>query len=111
MYDEFDRRGVTVIALSQEDADLARAGDIVSKVPGERRFELVHDLGRSATGRIDRLTTYLVDGDGIVRQVIPQMVRRRVDWAAVLSELDRLGIGTPPDADDRAADPDVAGGG
>jgi len=102
MYDEFEERGVTVIALSQEDTDLEKFGQIAAKVPGDLRFELVADLDRAKTDRYDRLTTYVIDADGVVRQVVPQMIRRRVDWRAILSELDRLGIGRPP------ADPDVA---
>lgn len=94
MDDEFERRGVTVIALSQEDTELEQFGQIAAKVPGDLRFELVADLNRAATERYDRLTTYVIDAEGVVRQVVPQMIRRRVDWRAILSEIDRLGIGT-----------------
>jgi peroxiredoxin len=98
MYDAFEERGVTVIALAQEDTDLAQHGQIAGRIEGDLRFELAADLNRAKSTTYDRLTTYLIDADGVVRQVVPQMIRRRVDWNAILSEIDRLKIGRTPAA-------------
>lgn len=84
-----------VVAISQEDTDLAKSGQIAAKISGDPWFHLLADLNREQSGQYDRTTSYLIDAKGVVRQVYPQMVRRRVDWHSVLAEVDRLNVGMP----------------
>lgn len=93
MQSDFAARGIHVAAVSQEDTDLAKSGQIASKISGDLWFDLLADLNRERSGKYDRTTSYLIDAKGIVRQVYPQMVRRRVDWHSVLADVDRLDIG------------------
>jgi len=91
MYDEFEGRGVPVIAIAQEDKDLESHGKFHRSFKEGRDFELVADLhGRETTGDYDRTTTYLIGADGRVKQVFPHLIHHRGMWEAILREVDRL---------------------
>jgi len=90
MYDAFEARDTVVIAVAQEDEDLESHAKFYKHFEGGPRFEIVADLGRTSTPRYDRTSTYLIDPDGIVRQIFPQTVRHRASWSAVLNELKRM---------------------
>lgn len=79
-----------VIAVAQEDKDLESHARMRANLKPEPRFELVADIDRAKTGAYKRTTTYLIDANGVVRQVFPHTLRSRGSWDAVLSELDRL---------------------
>jgi len=81
-----------VIAVAQEDRDLESHAKFLERFPAPPPFDIVAYLGRAATKRYDRTTTYLIDRDGIIRQVFPQTVRERASWEAVLGEIERLGL-------------------
>ena len=87
MYDEFEARDTVVVALSQEDVDLAKAGEMAARF-APRRFEIVHDLERRETPTYDRTTTYLIDERGIVREIFPMIIHARPSWRILLRELD-----------------------
>lgn len=76
------------VAISQEDTDLRS----FMRMPGrfEGRFPILADPGRWRTRAFGRTTAYLVDPDGIVRQIFPMVMTTRPSWRVVLSELDRL---------------------
>ena len=88
-YDAFEARNVHVIGIAQEDPDLAAHAKILSRFDPPPRFDLVADLERAGTSRYRRTSTYLVDADGFVRQIFPNVVRHRADWGAILAEIDR----------------------
>ena len=94
MYDEFEKRDTTVIAVSQEDTDLKSHGKFLNQFKEEPPFDIVADLKREKTKRYDRTTAYLIDKKGIVRQVFPMLIHERASWRAVLHEMDRL-LGEP----------------
>lgn len=80
------------MAVAQEDETLEEHAGL-PRTLGERApvpFDVVADLGREKTQRWDRITTYLIDRDGIVRQVFPTMIRQRPSWTAILREIDVL---------------------
>ena len=99
-YDTVDRLGATAIAVAQEDTDLESHGKFLARFPSTPRFDIVADLNRAATPRYRRTTTYVIDREGIVRQIIPNTVRSRAAWPAVFKELERLDAGatTRPDS-------------
>lgn len=90
MYDEFQKRGVRVIAISQEDKDLESHARFLDHFDGKPKFDVVADIGREQTKLYDRTTTYLIDKTGKVRQVFPMTIHHRANWSAVLAELDAL---------------------
>lgn len=65
---------------------------------GELPFQLAFDLGGQATGPYDRVTAYLIDREGIVRQIYPMTVRSRP--SSVILAKDVLALA----AEQRAAD-------
>lgn len=87
MYDEFEQRDAIVIAVSQEDKDLASAAKFLDHFDGKPKFQIVADIGRKATPRYDHTTTYVIDKDGKVRQIFPGIVHARANWLAVLDEV------------------------
>ena len=76
--------------MAQEDKDAASHGKILAAITSGPRFEIGADLGHRQTRRYHRTTTYLLDGDGVVREVFPMTVRQRAPWTAVLAAFDRL---------------------
>jgi peroxiredoxin len=90
MYDEFEKRNVSVIAVAQEDQDLESHAKFLKHFEPAPRFELVADIGRTQTEEYHRTSTYLIDRNGVVRQVFPQLIHHRANWMAVLHEIDRL---------------------
>ena len=96
MYDEFEKRGVTVIAIAQEDTDLSSHSKFLAAFSPAPRFEIVADLKRENTPSYNRTTAYLIDRAGIVRQVFPMLIHSRPSWHAILNEIDRLGVAQTP---------------
>ena len=93
MYDEFEKRNTVAIAISQEDASLRDAAGMASLGKAEKlRFDIVADLNRSKTGRYDRTTAYLIDREGIVRQIFPMVIHVRPSWAAFLDDIDKINV-------------------
>ena len=90
MWDEFEKRDIHVIAVSQEDTDLASHGKFPQSFDPPPAFDIVADLARAATLPYDRTTAYLIDKKGIVRQVFPTIIHARPSWEAVLHETDRI---------------------
>lgn len=104
LYDQFDRRNTVVIAVSQEDTDLkTHAKFLTAFRDGNPPFDIVADLNREKTKRYDRTTTYLIDRDGVVREIFPASVRTRPDWRAVLNRIDEMEA--PRDKKAEAAEP------
>ena len=87
-YDEFEKRGQSVIAVAQEDDDLAKHARILSAFEPAPRFDLVADLNREVTTRWDRTTIYAIDAAGVVQQVYPQLIHHRAAWSAILADID-----------------------
>lgn len=92
MYEEFSQRNTVVIAVAQEDTDLKSHAKFLKLFNPEPRFEIGADIDRAETAAYDRTTTYLIEKDGTVRQVFPQLIHYRANWEAILNEMDRLGI-------------------
>jgi peroxiredoxin len=94
MYDEFQKRDTVVIAIAQEDKDLQSHGGFLKHFgDAGPRFAIACDVNREKTKAWDRVTTYLIDKQGVVRQVFPAMIRMRPSWHAVLNEIDRINGG------------------
>ena len=90
MYDEFQERDTTVIAVAQEDTDLKSHGKFLRHFGSSPPFDIVADLGRKKTKRYHRTTAYLIDKTGTVRQVFPMLIHSRAPWQAILNEIDRI---------------------
>jgi len=90
MYEQFEALDTVVIAVAQEDTDLEKHGQFASKFKPEPKFVLVADLNRKDTTAYDRVTTYIIDKDGVVRQILPHLLRKRGDWEAALGEVIRI---------------------
>lgn len=92
-YKQFENRNTVVIAVSQEDTDLASHAKFLRAFKdGPPPFTIVADLNREKTTRFDHTTSYLIDRHGIVREIFPGTVRLRPDWRAVLNRIDALGL-------------------
>ena len=81
---------LAVIAVAQEDKDLESHGKFLKNFKTPPPFDIVADLDRQATARYDRTTAYLIDKQGVVRQVFPMLIHHRASWQAILHEVDRL---------------------
>ena len=93
MWSEFESRDITVIVIAQEDKELESHGKFLARFGEDGPpFEIVADLNRERTIAYDRTTTYLIDRDGVVRQVFPMLIHHRAAWQAILHEADRLGV-------------------
>ncbi len=89
-YDEFTSRDTVVVAVAQEDSDLKKHGQMIRKLPSVPPYDIVADIGCEQTSRYHRTHAYLIDKQGIVRQVFPMLIHHRGSWDAVLREIDRL---------------------
>lgn len=86
-YHEFDALGARVLALDQEDESLEGTLQLVDRL-GEIPFDLVTDVGRKATPRYDRVTTYLLDREGRVLEIFPSHPQVWMPWDAVLQRIE-----------------------
>jgi alkyl hydroperoxide reductase subunit AhpC len=90
-YDEFTRRDTVVIAISQEDKDIASAAKFLRHFGADGPpFAIAADLSREKTQRFRRTTTYLIDKEGVVREIFPAIIHQRPNWSAVLNRIDAL---------------------
>ena len=94
MYDEFTKRDTVVIAIAQEDKDLESHGKFLTHFKTPPPFDIVADVSRRSTKKYDRTTAYLIDKEGVVRQVFPMLIHHRASWRAVLREVDRINAGS-----------------
>ncbi len=85
--DELEALNTVVVGLSQEDKDLASAGKMAKGWPDPLPFELVFDFDRAVTKAYDRTSAYLIDEQGVVRQVFPMLIHHRPSWEALLGEV------------------------
>lgn len=90
MYDAFEERDVVVIAIAQEDTDLKQHGQLPGRIRPAARFDVVADLNRAVTTRYDRTTAYLIDKEGVVRQVFPMLIHARPSWGAIVGQIETL---------------------
>lgn len=90
MYDDVAARDTVVIAIAQEDTTLEDHGQLPQSFGRPLPFDVVADLGREQTKAYDRTSAYLIDKNGIVRQVFPMLTHYRSNWQAILREVDRL---------------------
>lgn len=93
MWGEFEARDIRAFAIAQEDKDLESHGRFLRPFgEGGPPFAIVADVNREQTVAYDRTTAYLIDREGVVRQVFPMLIHHRATWHAILHEADRLGI-------------------
>lgn len=95
MYEEIAGRDTAVIAVSQEDTevDASHYEAFLRRLEPGPYFEVLVDANRAATGRYERTTAYLLDREGVVRQIFPMIIHARPTWEAFLPELERLNAG------------------
>ena len=86
-YDEVEALDAIVIAIAQEDRDLESHGKFYKHFKPKPRFELAADFSRAETQRYERTSTYLIDKEGVVRQIFPQLIHHRANWNALLREM------------------------
>jgi len=91
VYKELEKRDTVVIAISQEEKDLASAKKFLKTFKGKTPpFAVAADLNREITTKYDRTTTYFIDKSGVVRQIFPMLIHHRASWMTIVSEIDRL---------------------
>ncbi len=102
MYAGFEAADTVVIAVSQEDTELELAGQILwafGEAPPP--FPMICDLERGKTLAYDRTTAYLIDKQGIVREIFPMIIHARPSWKVILDaarELSGKGERAPVEA-------------
>lgn len=80
-----------MFGVSQEDKDVESAGQFLKHFDDRMPpFAILADCNREKTARLDPTTIYLVDREGVVREIFPATVRERPAWDAVLRRLDEL---------------------
>ena len=88
-YDEIEQRGLRVIGLALEEEDPADTVKFLKGVGEAPPFPFVADVGREQTKRYEQTTGYLLDANGVVRQVFPMQTYARGGIHALLREIDR----------------------
>lgn len=78
-----------MIAIAQEDKTLEEHAGMLNALP-DKRFEVVADLNREQTLEYDRTTAYLIDKQGVVREIFPMIIHARPSWEVVLDEIEAL---------------------
>ncbi len=78
-----------VVALSQEDRSLQDFAKMPARFES-LRFPVVADLQRRETAAYDRTTAYLIDKEGVVREIFPMIIHARPSWRIVLGEVEKL---------------------
>ena len=86
-YESFAERQTRVLAVDQEDASLDGLLQLTERI-GELPFDVTTDLDRRATARYERVTTYLLDRNGVVLEIFPSHPGVWMPWDAVLQRID-----------------------
>ena len=90
MVAEFEAVDTAVVAISQEDEELENAVRMAATLRPEARFPLAYDLERAATPAYDRTSAYLIDEEGIVREIFPMIIHARPSYRILLAEARRF---------------------
>ena len=90
MYDQFSALDTKVVAISQEDEELQLFAGMPARLKPEPRFAVLADLERKHSLAYDRTTAYLIDKQGIVRQIFPMVITTRPSWKIVLAETKKM---------------------
>lgn len=88
--EEFEKRGVALVAVANEEGDMAEHAKIRDHFGGVPPFRHAPDFQGRATRPYGRTTSYLIDRRGTVRQVFPMEIYERPPWWAFLNEIDAL---------------------
>jgi len=94
MYDQFTELDTRVVAISQEDEELSKFAAMPGRLKPMPRFDILADLMRKETLAYDRTTAYLIDRQGIVRQIFPMVIHTRPSWKIILKETKKM-LGKP----------------
>ena len=90
-YGEFEKRGAVVISVAQEDKDLESHGKMLKRIRvSDPQFIIAADIGHKTSTAFDRTSVYLIDADGVVREIFPMLIRQRASWEPVLRAMDAL---------------------
>ncbi|NOX58143.1 MAG: peroxiredoxin family protein [Planctomycetes bacterium] len=89
-YDAFRKLDTVVIAIAQEDTDLATHGRIRKYFKPEPHFELVADLNGKTKVRYHQTSTYFIDKTGHVREIFPMLIHHRASWEPILNRMQEL---------------------
>jgi peroxiredoxin len=90
MLDQFSALDTKIVAISQEDEDLSTFAGMPARLKPMPLFDVLADLKREKTVAYDRTTAYLIDKQGIVRQVFPMVIHSRPSWKIVLAETKKM---------------------
>ena len=90
VYDEFTQRDTVVIAVAQEDTGMKSHRKMYDSFESPPPFHIVGDFNHKKTKLYKRTTAYLIDKEGIVRQIFPMKIHQRPSWKAILREVDAL---------------------
>ena len=72
-----------ILAVAKEDKDLESHAWFYGHFQPQPRFRLLADLDHQ-TSRFRETSVYLIDKEGVVRDIFPGTVRTRPNWLAVL---------------------------
>ena len=89
LYDEFEERNTVVVAVTSEERTMEEHAKIAHHLEVAPRFEHAPDFGYRATRAYERTASYLIDEQGIVREIFPMEIYGRAPWWSVLAGLDR----------------------
>ncbi len=90
----FEALNISVVAVAQEDKTLEEHAKLHTSFGATPpSFDIVADLAGTdprVTTAYDRLTAYLIDERGIVRQIFPMTIQARPSWDIILLEAERV---------------------
>ncbi len=89
-YETIEASGLSIIGLALEETSAADTKKFVPSMGGEPPFPLVSDVERVQTKGFEQTTSYLIDADGVVRQVYPMLTYARGSMRAMLRDVERV---------------------
>ena len=85
---EFEKRDTIIVAVTSEERNMDEHALIANHFEEPPPFQHAPDIGRKATAAYERTSSYLIDKQGIVREVFPMEIYGRAPWWSVLRGMD-----------------------
>ncbi len=89
-YDDFEKLDTKVVAVAQEDKDLASHAKFLKHFDPSPRFKVTADIEGKTKGRYHQTSAYLIDKSGYIREIFPMMIHHRASWDTILKRIEAV---------------------